>query len=762
MQDSPSRDAFISQLETNFSVIASAGSGKTRAIVDRITSMARQDPLGKGYCSRLAVLTYTKKAASEMQARARTGLLNTGLDPSVLHKAFFGTIHSFCLSLIQSHGAYLGIPPSVEVLSSQEALWESFIQSLAAWPEGLAPDQLAGLSSFLKISDYVTLARDHPPEAFPVLPIAQLKPLHEPDLSALLSFQPDKRNAASVKLGQSLFLDWQKERVNNLGPSGFPSYTKGGKAFQELLLESFGSLKGSVSEYLCVFLRHLAESYRTFRLSQQKLSYEDLVYYAQKLLETEPVASTLQHKGYILLLDEAQDTDKAQFQLLLSLAGLWDVKKGCLTLDRVRKGAFCMVGDPQQSIYSQRASLSFYQDLHDTLTRSGALEELRFSTTMRCASAIVDAINTTFPSILNKAYLGQVDFVPLEAAPHKGKGRVTSWTVPHSPDEDQAIQTECTYIADRLAASDLQLKHYGELAILCPRRQWLLDIAEGLKAQHLPFQIHSSQSLLRDDPAYAWLTALFTVLERPNDAFELTGILRELYGVADADMARYVKTFYKKGALHPLNLIAPPPDSGPVFEALYSLTQLRLALKGCSVAQAFEIILKHTCLTDRLDSLPPSLRSSLGLKGLALEAYKADIQQYTLAEFAKALRQGLSTEAPEVPPLHNHIQLYTCHKSKGLEFAVVLLPFMGRKISRAPLEYPHLSTIGSQQALILDATQLRPQQKDDDYAYFEAELGRLLYVSFTRAKEELIVVHNPGYSSDNTPSFAQFLQGFRP
>ncbi len=760
MQDSFSREAFSSRLDSNFSLIASAGSGKTRAIVDRVTVMARQDPLGKTYFSRLAVLTYTKKAAHEMQERAHKALKDAGIDDAPLYKAFFGTIHSFCLSLIQSYGSYLGIPPSVEVSSNVQPLWDSFIQSLPSWQGGLSPEAIDSLSSFIKVSDYLRLARDYPPEAFPNIPAASLKTLREPDLLGLLHFKADKRNAASVRAGQALLQAWQEERTQGVAPSGFPSYSKGGKAFQELLTESFLPLKRSVAQHLCVFLRHLSQSYRNFRLAKRQLSYEDLVYYAQKLLETDPSAAILQHKGYLILLDEAQDTDKQQFQLLLSLAGLWDIQKSCLSTDKPRKGAFCMVGDPQQSIYSQRASLSFYQGVHDTLTQSGALEELKFTTTMRCSSTIVEAVNTVFPSILDKSRPGQVHFVPLQAVPHKGPGRMSLWTVPAADtlDERQKIQAQAHYIAERLSKGELPLKHYGDLAILCPRRQWLLDMAAALKDYNLPFQIHSSQHLLRDDPAYAWLCALFTVLERPSDAFEIAGVLRELYGLADADIAKYVKMFYQKDALHPLNLVAPPSHEGNVFAALESLSQLRLAIKGCSLAQAFERIVQHTRLEDRLDSLPEGLhRPGFSLHRLALEAQKADIKQYSFSQFAKTLRQGLETEAPEAPPLHNHIQLYTCHKAKGLEFETVLLPFLSRKISRAPIEYPHLSCIGDRQELLLDASQLSAELKDTDLAYFESELGRLLYVSFTRAKEELILVDSSANGTEGCPSFAQFL-----
>ena len=108
---------------------------------------------------------------------------------------------------------------------------------------------------------------------------------------------------------------------------------------------------------------------------------------------------------------------------------------------------------------------------------------------------------------------------------------------------------------------------------------------------------------------------MYTVLERPTDAFELSGLLRELYGLEDAAMARYIRTFYHKDSLHPLNLIAPPQDTSAVFQSLASLKHLREAIQGCSLAEAFQRIVKHICLEERLACLPQKVRE----RGLGLE-----------------------------------------------------------------------------------------------------------------------------------------------
>src|ERR1700756_4910329 len=71
--DQIARARFCREIDKNFSVIASAGAGKTRAVVDRIVTIAmdgREELL-----PRLIVVTYTNNAAQEFKRRIRLTLL---------------------------------------------------------------------------------------------------------------------------------------------------------------------------------------------------------------------------------------------------------------------------------------------------------------------------------------------------------------------------------------------------------------------------------------------------------------------------------------------------------------------------------------------------------------------------------------------------------------------------------------------------------------------------------------------------------------
>src|SRR5437667_12490938 len=81
-----------------------------------------------------------------------------------------------------------------------------------------------------------------------------------------------------------------------------------------------------------------------------------------------------------------------------------------------------MVGDFQQSIYRDRADLSKYRRIHDTLVDTGAAEALQFSVTFRLDTAQLDFVNETFREILNDRdqQIGFVDLSPrCEALPEQ-------------------------------------------------------------------------------------------------------------------------------------------------------------------------------------------------------------------------------------------------------------------------------------------------------------------------------------------------------
>ncbi len=132
LPDAESRHRIAEELESTLFVEAAAGTGKTTALVSRITALVRT---GRAPLDRIVAVTFTEKAAGEMKLRLRgdieharaSGKLDreeqarfeTAL--SHLELARIGTIHSFCADLLRERPVEARIDPLFEVAAEGEA-----------------------------------------------------------------------------------------------------------------------------------------------------------------------------------------------------------------------------------------------------------------------------------------------------------------------------------------------------------------------------------------------------------------------------------------------------------------------------------------------------------------------------------------------------------------------------------------------------------------------------------------------------------------
>jgi ATP-dependent helicase/nuclease subunit A len=114
----------------NVLVVAGAGTGKTRTLVERCLSLLLRDtdPVN---VDELLLVTFTEAAAAEMRhrirARVQEELQRQPGHPrceeilGAFEAAHIGTLHSFCLDLIRQHFYNLDLDPQVSVLPAEEA-----------------------------------------------------------------------------------------------------------------------------------------------------------------------------------------------------------------------------------------------------------------------------------------------------------------------------------------------------------------------------------------------------------------------------------------------------------------------------------------------------------------------------------------------------------------------------------------------------------------------------------------------------------------
>ena len=159
-----------------------------------------------------------------------------------------------------------------------------------------------------------------------------------------------------------------------------PNFRKGGKNFQKLWEATFRPLRDWLGDASLYLAAEVAQKFSDFRRSKGYVTYDDMVTLAAQLLRDRSIGAHIRAQRHCVILDEAQDTDRQQFEILLELARPEEVRGNSIENDPPApgRGRFCMVGDPQQSIYGDRADLPTYLEIHQRLVTSAAVEALHF------------------------------------------------------------------------------------------------------------------------------------------------------------------------------------------------------------------------------------------------------------------------------------------------------------------------------------------------------------------------------------------------
>ena len=796
LDDAEARDTFTDTLNENFCVSAGAGVGKTTAIVRRIANLALRRSERPSVLSRLVVVTYGKLAAEELRIRARDLVLEH-LDKSShgrqtlladLRGAFFGTIHSFCLKLIRDEGRFLGLPETIGLLEDRDAakLWEKFCESEVLLALELPKGLLERVSRHLTFDQLLDLARQFGPDETEA--DAAFDPEGAPpalDFSAALD-DDGGRSKEKTREHQRHLRRWQEEFTGDPAFLQLPEYKGGSSSFLaavESALEPYTRWLNAAAGCLAV---RIARAYRDYRLDKGLMTFRDQIYWCHRLVMDPLVLNRLRLRGYLVILDEAQDTDAEMFTILTEItrpigavSGAWP---GVTGTPGPESGRFCFVGDDQQAIYGERADLAVYRRYIDAFKAGDAGRYLEFSVTMRCPRRVIDAVNGVFGG--GRIMQEFVEFRALDPRPGCPDG--AAWRLELSPVAkgegkpglDARLTHECKQIADFVGArglAGLGIKRWSEVAVICPRVRWLETAARIFGERGLPGALLSQRRLARELARYSWPAALLHVLIHPWDRFELIGVLREIFAVSDVDMARLHRqaeapgggvgmTFWPKlpdakngvpstrlrDALKLLHTLrAKLPVDAPALGS--SSHDLRVGDQGCvTLSRYVETVLESTALGARLEVIGEPASS---LDQLRARALRAECEGTTLRAWVRSLVAALEEPVPTQPGAQDAVQFLTCLKAKGLEWPVVIPLGLGCEIRERPESYPRVERQEGRAEIHFSRVTVDPARKTVRTDRCAEEFQRMLYVTLTRAKRLLIAPDGRGLYDGRDPNF---------
>ncbi|HVC75580.1 MAG TPA: ATP-dependent DNA helicase [Candidatus Micrarchaeaceae archaeon] len=519
-------------------------------------------------------------------------------------------------------------------------------------------------------------------------------------------------------------------------------------------------------------LRSLAAAYQAYQEQMRRASmadFRDLITGAIELLQSNPrLREQMSARFRLILVDEFQDVDPAQFELLQLLA------------PPASQPRLVVVGDPDQSIYGFRGTVP--RLLSDDFAKVYGGATHRLDDCYRCSQEALDS--------------GERLLAATQPGRHARALRAAS--PPRSPAvvvarEGDAVDEAffCAREIKRLYAesADLRLRDF---AIVLRSTTWLGGpFEEALRALGLPYEVRGSGATARNE-VVRFLVGYLESLRKPDDpdAFEgalastlggvgartlsrlrahareqgrpLTRVVRRLmYALAARDAARYPLPW---GGEAPSEVTTEPDYleylSPEELDRLHAAMVARHRLLGRVprlplTSLAYSILIEDGAMRRLLDlGLAPDqraeaigdLRAAIG----GLEAIQTVYERLhgtppLLTDIAGSLDSLLSgaaddTDAPAqgLDGRPDAVQVLTVHQAKGLEFEVVFTAGFAHGLFPLAARPHPLLDVDDRAWLERYKVGFMPSWPSDPDGHL-AEEARLAFVAMTRAKRRLYV-----------------------
>jgi ATP-dependent helicase/nuclease subunit A len=744
--------------DRNTVVLASAGTGKTRKLVETYVELLERgvDPL------RIAAVTFTEKAAAEMRDRIRTALYTKPgqwmRTVALLPVAPISTIHGFCGILLREHGFEAGIDPAFTILDEQRSLdlaresaGETIRQEIRSGNECV--EQLFGDFGVENLVETVVAAG------------YWLNSLGV-DGEWLNSRLKDQRRAA---------VDIEKQIADSIRPFGGMDFQTIGELADELeskkakhalrkrddpyaLLPRIGQIAGvSAAERLSQLVTLSAGKFRAKKRAANAMDFDDLLLGVRNLLKSDTaIRRHYQNRFQALLVDEFQDTDEVQAELISLLAEDTE-RPGSLAPQKLM-----IVGDAKQSIYRfRRARVTvFFRMLERILKEGGAVEHLQDN--YRSAAPIVEFANLLCDQMMDGCgkltdpkpddidFSYRVRFSPEDRLKPKSASEFLGITYVAAEEGAKAAkgrEMEAEAIARLLKQwkASGRIHSWREVALLMRAMTNVEIYRSALEVHGIPVYVVQGAAFYQKSEVSDLIAFLELILHPADDLLRATVLTSSLFGITFKDLLGTGLT----------------PGPGGLFDDLVTYWSARR-----DTATAAEILQDVIRKTDfdvvmMAQGNGPQRVANIG-KLIEITRELGRQGATALDDVVRYLRDRAQdtsvreSEAQIVSQSDEVVRVLTIHQAKGLEFDIVIIPDLAARTGRGSGDRTFFSdrwgllagaSYGLHRRPLPHALMLQEKRWEDDQQYEEEK--RLLYVAVTRARKMLVL--GEGFSKQAGP-----------
>lgn len=462
-------------------------------------------------------------------------------------------------------------------------------------------------------------------------------------------------------------------------------------------------------------------------------------------------------------IDEFQDTSEMQWQNLIPL-----IDNALASEENGESGSLLLVGDPKQSIYRWRGGkaeqfIELSKDKNPFVNPDKKLFSLERN--YRSYSQIIEFNNDFFKFLSNE--FENEDYKDLYAnhshqkTNDKNGGYVSISFLPKNEKNTENYGEETTEKEDLFLEATLKtiekVKSDGfankDIVILTRKKNQGTAIANFLTENDIP--ILSSESLLLGSSSEVqFIVHFLNYLKNKND---LEAKAHFLYYLAQKNTPKIaVHDFISSG----MEQKEETDFQKWLFDFDFEISFTTIRKK--SLYEAVELIISKAISIEKRNAYVQYFLDVVLERDLKNQAGISDFLNYWETQ-----KEKLSIPSPEG---NDAIRIMTIHKSKGLEFPVVIFPFAEEDYSKGPKEKIWINadeeTIGLPKALVDKSSKVEGFGKDASKIYNQKKQEDLLddinilYVALTRAEEQLHVISQMQNISKSTGEYPKNMASF--
>lgn len=507
------------------------------------------------------------------------------------------------------------------------------------------------------------------------------------------------------------------------------------------------------------------QTYQELLENDQALDFDDLEYKAQQLLRNPVIRNYWQGELQAVLVDEFQDTNHRQQDIVRALTG--------------EPGRLFIVGDPRQSIYRFRKADVTVFKAEESRIKSEKGRVIDLKRTYRAHAPLLNATGHLLDGVINadrestpNYYIPYTPMVADRTRPDE------SYQPPHvefilgaGEDTESARTLMARALAARLLKlkAENQLKKWDEVALLFRAATGFPFYEEAFEEAGIPFVTVAGRGFY-DRPEIRDLMNILRALADPMDDLAFAGLLRSpAFGLTDASLyllRQSGEPFWKalQGDLSALS----DADQKSANRARDICNDLMRMVDRIPVAELLKAVmdaLDYRALLATADSKGNDVEAKASggrlwrnVDKLLNDARKTgQVSVRSFLETLETMNDAGAREGEAPADADGNVVLMTIHKSKGLEYPVVVLADAGRR-RRGSSENVYLFNEVGVSFKLKPSPMLYKMAKELDRDQESCEDLRVLYVALTRAKSKLLISAHCGITEKGEVKLDQWAK----